>query len=158
MRTTGTIRDERAEAGAVGTILMIALVVTLASGLYLWTSAGTTTQAPPHAMGLAGSNAEGASTFTLAAVSTGAPWNDVRITLDGVASGYAITVDGGDWSQASTNAPWDGSGLAQPRYAQPGDAIRVTVTTTPSGPVTMRVVDQNANAVIATMPVLGLHG
>ncbi|GEM_PF-2865288 len=104
---------------ALGTVLMIAVVIALAAVVYLWVGVGDHA-APPPAMSL--SPDEGATptdrSFTLTALSTPLHWSDVSVRLDGAALGYdsalatpdtfCVVADGsgciptGSWAPATT--------------------------------------------------------
>lgn len=81
------------EAGvseAIGTILMIALVVVLAAAVYVFVGPGADAPAPPPAVGL--NQETGATpsdrTFVIAQGTPGLRWNELALMLDGAPMSY----------------------------------------------------------------------
>jgi FlaG/FlaF family flagellin (archaellin) len=75
---------------AIGTILLVALVVALAAAVYVYVGTGSNQQAPPPAMSLAGDSGATSTdrSFTVSAVSSPVHWSDVAIHLDGATLTY----------------------------------------------------------------------
>lgn len=113
-------RGDPAVSEAVGTVLMIAMVIALAAVVYLFVGPGSRSQAPPPAMALSGD--AGATptdrAFTVSAISTPMHWSELSVRLDGAPMTYDETlsdpatycvvltgsacVDATGWSPATT--------------------------------------------------------
>src|SRR5579885_113892 len=134
---------------AIGTILMIALVVVLAGVVYVWVGYGSDAPAPPPAVGM---NPESGTatdrSFILAEASSGLRWSQVAVHLDGadvpydgtqtLTPSYCVVTTG---SSCVTTGSWDPQTLM-------GGGQRLKLHATFLSCNTLQVVSPDSNAVL----------
>lgn len=83
--------DDRAVSDTIGVVLMVAISVAMAGGMYVWVFGFGTPGQPPPALGLTSSSPisnAGTKTFTVSSVQTDVLWNDLILKVDGASFAY----------------------------------------------------------------------
>ena len=142
------MRDEGVSE-AVGTILMIALVVVLAAVVYVWVGPGSSAPAPPPAMGM---NPESSTptdrSFVIAEANGGLRWSQLSVRLDGAAVPYDGTLtDTPSYCVVTSGTTCVATGSFDPQTLVVGGQ-RVLIHDTSLSGKTLTLVSPDANAVL----------
>lgn len=85
------LREDRAVSDTLGVVLMVAISVAMAGGMYVWVFGFGTPGAAPPAFGLTsagGISNAGTKTFTVSSVQADVLWNDLILKVDGASLTY----------------------------------------------------------------------
>jgi flagellin-like protein len=156
---TNPARDA-AVTPVIGVIMMVAVTVVLAAGVYVWVSsqdaraAGTAGGLAVTSAGNPASPAPGNHyrNYTLVAASPGLTYGQLALTLDGA----PLRADLGTGCEPSTTGAWSVCGGGSPRGAtaalSAGDVLTLRLSATPDG-ATLRFLDPASNAVVHVVTI-----
>lgn len=150
MKANQKFRDsDAAVSPVIAVILMVAITVVLSATVYVWVSGfGSSNSSPAHAMTLSsdGPITGGVKTFSVSAASPSLRYNDVTFTLNG----NPFTLDDNCAANATYVAACRGTTvLTGTSLIAAGDSVSLVA----AAGDTLRIVDTQANSVLATITI-----
>lgn len=144
---------DAAVSPVVGTIILVAIAVVLASSVYVWASgAGSSTPEPAKSLTVTSSTPilAGVKEFAVASATPGVRWSELSFTLDGTPLAYDGALgDDNDFCVAAPGMTCIVGTTTPTAIIGAGDTIRVQHGSMAGK--TLRVVDLQANVVILAL-------